>query len=123
MASIDQYNCKLLGFINCPSAYDFVYDNATRDIGVYELLEDIPSSENNFDGKAGGVIVGGGNGEAPALRIKMPDCLDFFILDNTMDLKIMTNYSKHFGLRLNRLNCVKDLKNLVGTLTHLLNFG
>ncbi len=80
MSSIDQYNHRLLGFIKCPSSLDFVDNNATRDIAVYELLEDIPSDETYFDGKKGDIIVGGGSGEAPALRISMPECSNYFIL-------------------------------------------
>jgi hypothetical protein len=87
MASIDQYKHKLLGRINCPSTYDFVYNSSTKDIGVYELLEDIPNSEDNFDGKIGDIIIGGGSGEAPALRITMPDCFDFFITDKDVDFQ------------------------------------
>ncbi len=87
MASIDQYKHRLLGHINCPSTYDFVYNNPTRDIAVYELLEDIPDNENDFDGKTGDIIVGGGSGEAPALRITMPDSLDFFIKDKDVDFE------------------------------------
>jgi hypothetical protein len=87
MASIDQYKHKhkLLGHINCPSTYDFVYNSSTRDIRVYELLEDIPDNEDDFDGKTGDIIVGGGNGEAPTLRITIPDCFDFFIRDKDVD--------------------------------------
>ena len=85
MATIDQYKHKLLGFINCPSDYDFVFNNPTRDIAVYELLEDIPDNEIDFDGKTGDIIVGGGSGEAPALRMSMPDCLNFFILDKDVE--------------------------------------
>lgn len=92
MASIDQYKHRLLGHINCPSAYDFVYNNSTRDIGVYELLEDIPDNEDDFDGKTGDIIVGGGSGEAPALRISMPNCLDFFIKNKDV------NFDNHDAL-------------------------
>lgn len=81
MAAIDQYDHILLGFIECPSAHDFVYGNKTRQIGIYELLEDVPADENSFDGKAGDILIGGGKGEAPALRISYPDAFDFFTND------------------------------------------
>ena len=81
MAAIDKYEHILLGFIECPSSYDFVYGNKTRQIGIYELLEDVPADEGSFDGKAGDILVGGGKGEAPALRISYPDAFDFFTND------------------------------------------
>ena len=62
----------------CPSSHDFVYDNKKRQIGIYELLEDVPADEDSFDGKAGDILVGGGIGEAAALRISYPDAFDFF---------------------------------------------
>jgi hypothetical protein len=83
MAAIDQYQHKLLGFINCPSTYDFVYASNTRDIAVYELFQDIPADEKCFDGKTGDILVGGGSGEAPALRIKMPQSMVFFTSENS----------------------------------------
>ena len=81
MASIDQYKHRLLGFINCPSDYDIVDGNSTRDIAVYELLENVPDDENAFDGKRGDILVGGGSGDAPAFRVTIPNTLDFLIND------------------------------------------
>jgi hypothetical protein len=85
MASIDHYKHKLLGFIECPSTSDFVYLNPTREIPVYQLLEDIPKDEIDFDGKHGDILLGGGSGEAPALRISIEKCLRLFMLDETVD--------------------------------------
>ena len=95
MASIDQYKHRHLGFISCPSDYDFVYNSSTRDIGIYELLQDIPDDERDFDGKTGDIIVGGGSGEAPALRISMPDSIDFFIGHKDLALE---NYNEIFKI-------------------------
>lgn len=81
MASIDQYKHRLLGFANCPSDFDFVYRNSTRQIAIYELEQSIPSDEKDFDGKAGDILIGGGSGEAQALRISMPGCVKFFFTD------------------------------------------
>lgn len=78
MSAVDQYNHRLLGFIECPSTFDFVYQNSTRKIGVYELLEDIPVDESNFDGKTGDILVGGGKGEVPAFRISIPNAFYYF---------------------------------------------
>ena len=85
MASIDQYKHRLLGFINCPSDYEIVYNNPTRDIAVYELLEDVPKDESDFDGKVGDILVGGGSGEVPAFRITMPDAIDRLILNKDVE--------------------------------------
>ncbi len=82
MASIDQYKHRLLGFINCPSDFDFVHNSSTRQIAIYELGQEIPSDEKDFDGKTGDILIGGGSGEAPALRLSMPNCLRFFFDDN-----------------------------------------
>jgi hypothetical protein len=81
MSAIDSYKHKHLGFIECPSTFDIVYSNPTRKVGIYELLENIPSHENNFDGKVGDIILGGGSGEVPAFRISLPDTIYFFTKD------------------------------------------
>lgn len=81
MASIDQYKHRLLGFINCPSDFDFVYCSSIRRIAIYELEEDIPPDEKDFDGRKGDILIGGGSGEAPTLRLSMPHCLMFFFKD------------------------------------------
>ncbi|OIN57375.1 hypothetical protein [Arsenicibacter rosenii] len=73
MAAIDQYKHRLIHTIECPADDDFVYGSPTRTIAIYELLEDIPSSEKDFDGKTGDILVGGGSGEAMALRISIPE--------------------------------------------------
>ena len=78
MAAIDRYEHMLLGFIECPATYDVVQGNNTRQIGIYELLEDVPADEDSFDGKVGDILVGGGKGEAPALRIAYPNAFCFF---------------------------------------------
>lgn len=73
MAAIDQYKHRLIHIIDCPADDDFVYGSPTRTIAIYELLEDIPSEEKDFDGKTGDILVGGGSGEAMALRISIPE--------------------------------------------------
>jgi len=78
MSAIDQYKHRHLGFIECPSTFDFVYKNPTRKIAIYELLENIPIDEKDFDGKNGDIILGGGSGEVPAFRISIPETLYLF---------------------------------------------
>ena len=81
MSRIDGYKHFHLGFIECPSTYDFVYQSKTRLLAVYELLDNIPENEGCFDGKVGDILVGGGNGEAPALRISNPIAFQFSTYD------------------------------------------
>ena len=82
MSAIDAYKHKLLGFIECPSTNSFVnFNEETRKIALYELLENIPVDEECFDGKIGDILVGGGRGEAPAFRISNPIAFQFFTLD------------------------------------------
>ena len=81
MSSIDKYKHKVLGFIKCPSTFDFVYSSTTREIAINELLENIPAGERDFDGKTGDIVLGGGSGEAPAFRISIPEAILFFSKD------------------------------------------
>jgi hypothetical protein len=81
MSAIDVYRHNHLGFIECPSSYDFVFASKTRKIAIYELLDNIPDDEMDFDGKAGDILVGGGSGEAPALRISNPIAFQFSTYD------------------------------------------
>lgn len=86
MSSIDQYKHRTLGFIECPCTLPLVYNagleyvSPTR-ITVYQLSESIPDDEKDFDGKKGDILVGGGSGEAPSLRISNPLAFQFFAWD------------------------------------------
>lgn len=95
MSAIDQYQHRFLGSVHCPSDYDIVYNSPTREVCVYELLEDVPFGEKDFDGKKGDVLVGGGGGEVPALRMSMPKCLHFFVLDEFTGFE---NYDELFKI-------------------------
>ena len=96
MSTIDQYKHRHLGFIECPSTFDFVFNNSTRKIAIYELLENIPSNENDFDGKIGDIILGGGSREAPAFRISIPETLNLFTKDNWEDFETPSELFKAF---------------------------
>jgi hypothetical protein len=96
MSSIDQYKHKLLGFINCPSSFDIVYENPTRDVAIYLLLEDIPLDEEKFDGKTGDILLGGGSGEAAAFRISMPKAMLFFFQHDWCDFESRDEIFKAF---------------------------
>jgi len=78
MSKIDSYKHEILGFINCESDFDFVYRSNTRKIAVYRLGQDIPKEETDFDGKINDILIGGGKGETPAMRISNPNAFKFF---------------------------------------------
>jgi hypothetical protein len=90
MSAIDCYKHELLGFIICPSTYDFVSFSNTREIAIYKLLQSIPEDEDDFDGLSGDILVGGGGGEAPALRISNPKAFDFFASEDFENVEFTT---------------------------------
>ncbi len=96
MSSIDQYKHAHLGFIECPSTFEIAYDNQSKRIALYQLLEDIPAEEKDFDGKTGDIVLGGGSGEAPAFRIALPEALYFFTKDDWDDFENYENLFKAF---------------------------
>ena len=96
MSAIDQYKNKFLGFIECPSTFNFVNNNQTRKIAIYELQENIPITEKNFNGKIGDIIVGGGSGESPAFRISIPESFYFFMKDGWNDFQTYSDLFQAF---------------------------
>ncbi len=96
MATIDQFNHKLLCLINCPSEYDLIFESAVKQIDIYELLQDIPAGETELDGKNGDIIVGGGRCEIPVLRLSMPECLQFFYNDNIENVEDFNKIIKSY---------------------------
>lgn len=90
MSAIDSYKHELLGFITCPSTYDFVPFSRTRKIAIYKLLQLIPEDENSFTGLPGDILVGGGRGEAPAFRISNPKAFDFFAKEDPENVEFDT---------------------------------
>lgn len=95
MAAIDQYNHELIDFFYCPSDYELVYGNTTRQIAIYRLLENIPKGENDFDGKVNDILVGGGSGEAQAMRISQ-NGIRFFLEDSFDEFNSTTDLVKTF---------------------------
>ena len=81
MSSIDLYKHKIIGFINLPSIPTNEVQYLFSEIAIYELLENIPENESDFDGKTGDVLVGGGSGESPAFRISIPEAIIFWYDD------------------------------------------
>ena len=96
MSAIDKYKHQQLGFIECSASFDFVFNSSTRRIALYQLLEDIPIEESDFDGKTGDIIFGGGSGEAPAFRISMPEAMYFFTKDDWDGFETYANLFKAF---------------------------
>ena len=96
MSRIDGYKHELLGLINCNSDYNFVYNSLTRKIAIYKLLQDIPEDEDNFNGKLGDILIGGGKGEAPAFRISYPEAFKFFTLEDYDDFNDYDDLFKAF---------------------------
>lgn len=96
MSAIDQYKHREIGCIECPSTFDIVYNNPTRKVAIYELLQDVPPYESDFDGKTGDLIVGGGSGEVPAFRISIPQALFFFTKDDWDDFDSYSDIFKAF---------------------------
>jgi hypothetical protein len=73
MSAIDQYYFKCLGYIECLSEYSR-YDI----IAIYRLDQDIPEYEDDFQGKKGDILVGGGGGEVRSMRIAIPEAFRFW---------------------------------------------
>jgi len=95
MSSIDIYKHKLLDFFECPSDFELVFGNSTKSIAIYELEEDIPEEELAFDGKAGDLLVGGGSGEAEALRISRK-AIEFFKDEDFVEFDSINEILKPF---------------------------
>jgi hypothetical protein len=72
MSTIDVYKHQLLGFIRCPMVYSLYRDGRVLDrLPIYELLEHV-EGESSISGAPGDVVIGGGSGEASALRFSIP---------------------------------------------------
>lgn len=89
MSAIDQYKHTLLGFLECPSDDELVFNSPTRLIAIYRLEEDVPSQEKDFDGKVQDILLGGGSGEASAMRFSFPEVLHY-LSDEARD-----NFNRH----------------------------
>lgn len=81
MSQIDPYPHKLIGILNCPAEFDFMYGNSTREIPLYRLEIDTPDGEF-LNAKKGDLSLGGGGGEAPAMIFSMPETILFYLNEN-----------------------------------------
>ena len=78
MSAIDRYHHTYLGIVTCPSRFPIVSGNSTtRLVAIYRLDEDA-LDDDSCSGKRGDILLGGGRGEASALRISLPEAPYFF---------------------------------------------
>src|ERR1700730_3329053 len=74
MSEIDSYKHKCIGIVKCPSSY--WPPGFHQFIPLYLLEQD--AYDSGFPAKQGDLLLGGGSGESPALRISMPEAIIFF---------------------------------------------
>lgn len=70
MSEIDQYKYTCLGVIECPIPF---YAPKVKYVAIYHLEQDVGKRQYTFQGNEGDIIVGGGAGEAAAMRIRIPE--------------------------------------------------
>ena len=70
--------------MTCPSDYELIEGSISSKIPIYILEEDIPPTDKKFDGKAGDVIVGGGAGMEEAMRISIPEAVNYLKIDGSV---------------------------------------
>lgn len=86
MSAIDGYAHTCIGQVDCPSPYEIIagrraeWRGTPTPVMIYRLDEDVRGSETTFDGKRGDILLGGGNGEAPAMRVSVPEA--FYVSTN-----------------------------------------
>ncbi len=78
MSEIERYKHECIGMVHCPSSYGL-----ERDIPIYRIDED-SNDDTEFVAKRGDLLLGGGSGESPALRISMPQAI-YFLTDEVWD--------------------------------------
>lgn len=80
------------------SAIDTVWNELIGEISgisIYRLKEDVPKNMGDFDGKKGDVLLGGGGGEAAAMRISIPEAITFYthdIFTNNLNFEDVVKY-------------------------------
>ena len=65
MSMIDCFKNEIIGF-------------SKNGVPLYRLLQNIPAHIEDFQGKTGDILLGGGGGETSAIRFSMPECITFF---------------------------------------------
>jgi hypothetical protein len=78
MSVIDSYQHACIGIVLCPATYPIVPGNPThRNVPIYRVDEDV-FDDTDWQAKAGDILLGGGSGESAALRIAIPEAIQFF---------------------------------------------
>lgn len=92
MSAIDSYQYTCIGVIECPTPYRLFAGQTNVQpihIALYLLEQTIPEHEDDFQGKVGDILIGGGGGEAPAMLIRLPDAFIFYTyFDDSDDEKM-----------------------------------
>lgn len=84
MSEIDNYPHHCMGIVVCPIRFPLVPGRPAADlhIPIYRIYADAGDGLS-FQAKAGDVLLGGGSGETPALRIAIPEAPVFYTLHET----------------------------------------
>ena len=86
MSQIDLFKHKCLGLIECHYPQNEVYNWPIKnEIPIYLLKEKAPF------GKTGDILIGGGSGEMPILRISPEKAIKFFTADSLFGLGLNFN--------------------------------
>lgn len=80
MSAIDQHRYTCLGIVHCPTNYKIW--GAYPQIPILRLDEDIPLEEEDFQGRKGDILLGGGSGESATLWIAVPEAFYFWTHDD-----------------------------------------
>jgi hypothetical protein len=101
MSEIDSYRHECIGIVVCPSSYEIVYrNNSHRNIPLYRIDEDT-TNDDSFQAKRGDLLLGGGQGESPALRISIPEAIHVFTEEAYRDShpELVTRFPTNQALR------------------------
>lgn len=85
MSEIDHYPHRCLGQLHCPSDYPSLIVFGLRTtpvpISLYWLDANVKDQGTTWRAKKGDVLLGGGRGECPVLRVSIPEAIFFFTSD------------------------------------------
>lgn len=98
MSAIDSYKHEQIGYVRCPMRHSLFHDGRVfYNLPVYRLLENV-SEELSLSGCLGDILIGGGAGEAHALRFAIPDIFNHFAkLPKETDLAGVLPITSHWS--------------------------
>lgn len=85
MSEIDQYKHQCLGILECPTSFTESDEEHIQFIMLYRVDE--PAEE--WDAKAGDILLGGGGGEVDVFRVSIPEA---FIWTTSTDHSMIGDY-------------------------------